>query len=65
MVKYYIHRDKKMKTFNELREELDEIAYKKDKKNHISSTKIKKTEIAYHSERKGSKKIRVFVNFFM
>lgn len=50
-----------MKTFNELREELDEIAYKKDKKNHISSTKIKKTEIAYHSERKGSKKIRVFV----
>ena len=50
-----------MKTFNILREELDEIAYKKDKKNHISSTKIKKTEIAYHSERKGSKKIRVFV----
>ena len=50
-----------MKTFTELREELDEIAYKKDKKNHISSTKIKKTEVAYHSERKGSKKIRVFV----
>ena len=51
-----------MKTFVELRQQLDEINFKQDhKKNHISSTKIKKTEVAYHSERKGSKKIRVFV----
>ena len=50
-----------MKTFTSLRQQLDEITYKQDKKNHISSTKIKKTEVAYHSERKGSKKIRVFV----
>ena len=50
-----------MKTFIELRKELDEVTYKKDKKNHISSTKIKKTEVAYHAEKKGSKKIRVFV----
>ncbi len=50
-----------MKTFIELRQELDEVTYKKDKKNHISSTKIKKTEVAYHAERKGSKKVRVYV----
>ena len=50
-----------MKTFVELRHQLDEITYKQDKKNHISSTKIKNTEVAYHAERKGSKKIRVFV----
>ena len=50
-----------MKTFVELRQQLDEITYKQDKKNHISSTKIKNTEVAYHAERKGSKKIRVFV----
>ena len=50
-----------MKTFNELRKELDEVTYKQDKKNHISSTKIKKTEVAYHAEKKGSKKVRVFV----
>ena len=37
-----------MKTFVELRSELDEVTYKQDKKNHISSTKIKKTEVAYH-----------------
>tara|TARA_R100001510_G_C7655634_1_gene214890 strand:- start:4197 stop:4814 length:618 start_codon:yes stop_codon:yes gene_type:complete len=50
-----------MKTFNELKKQLDEITYKQDKKNHISSTKMKNTEIAYHAEKKGSKKIRVFV----
>ena len=50
-----------MKTFNELRIQLDEVTYKQDKKNHISSTKISKTDVAYHAERKGSKKIRVFV----
>ena len=50
-----------MKTFIELRKELDEVTYKQDKKNHISSTKIKKTEVAYHAEKKGSKKVRVFV----
>ena len=50
-----------MRTFNELRQQLDEVTYKKDKKNHISSTKIKKTEVAYHAERKGSKKVRVYV----
>lgn len=50
-----------MKTFASLRQQLDEITYKQDKKNHISSTKIKNTEVAYHAERKGSKKIRVFV----
>ena len=50
-----------MKTFVELRSELDEVTYKQDKKNHISSTKIKKTEVAYHAEKKGSKKVRVFV----
>ncbi len=50
-----------MKTFNELRTQLDEVTFKQDKKNHISSTKIKNTEVAYHAERKGSKKVRVFV----
>jgi len=50
-----------MKTFAELRIQLDEVTYKQDKKNHISSTKIKNTEVAYHAEKKGSKKIRVFV----
>ena len=50
-----------MKSFASLRQQLDEITYKQDKKNHISSTKIKNTEVAYHAERKGSKKIRVFV----
>ena len=50
-----------MKTFASLRQQLDEITYKQDKKNHISSTKIKNTEVAYHAERKGSKKVRVFV----
>ena len=51
-----------MKTFVELRKQLDEINFKQDhKKNHISSTKIKKTEVAYHAEKKGSKKVRVFV----
>ena len=51
-----------MKTFVQLRTELDEVNFKQDmKKNHISSTKIKNTEVHYHSERKGSKKVRVFV----
>ena len=51
-----------MKTFLELRKELDEVNFNQDhKKNHVGSAKIKNTEIHYHSERKGSKKIRVFV----
>ena len=51
-----------MKTFIELREELNEINFKQDhKKNHISSTKIKTTDVMYHAEKKGSKKIRAFV----
>ena len=51
-----------MKTFVELRQQLDEINFKQDhKKNHISSTKIKNTEVMYHAEKKGSKKVRVFV----
>ena len=51
-----------MKTFTELREQLDEINFKQDhKKNHLSSTKIKKTDVMYHAEKPGSKKVRVFV----
>ena len=51
-----------MKSFKELREELDEINFKLDhKKNHISATKIKKTDVMYHAEKPGSKKVRVFV----
>ena len=51
-----------MKTFVELREELEEINFKLDhKKNHISATKIKNTDVMYHSEKPGSKKVRVFV----
>ena len=51
-----------MKSFTQLREELDEINFKLDhKKNHISSTKIKNTEVMYHAEKPGSKKVRVYV----
>ena len=51
-----------MKSFKELREELEEINFKLDhKKNHISGTKIKNTDVMYHSEKPGSKKVRVFV----
>ena len=51
-----------MKTFVELRQRLDEINFKADaKKLEISRTKIKNTEVFYHSEKKGSKKIRVWV----
>ena len=51
-----------MKTFKALRQELDEINFKSDqKKLELSRTKIKKTEVFYHSEKKGSKKIRVWV----
>ena len=51
-----------MKTFTELREELDEVDFKLDhKKNHISATKIKKTDVMYHAEKPGSKKVRVYV----
>ena len=51
-----------MKTFAQLRQQLDEVNFKQDmKKNHLSSTKIKNTEVHYHAEKKGSKKIRVFV----
>jgi hypothetical protein len=52
----------KMKTFTELRTQLDEINFKSDaKKLEISRTKIKNTEVFYHSEKKGSKKVRVWV----
>ena len=51
-----------MKTFVQLRQQLDEVNFKQDmKKNHLSATKIKNTEVHYHSEKKGSKKVRVFV----
>ena len=51
-----------MKSFSELRVELDEVNFKSDaRKLEISRTKIKKTEIFYHSEKKGSKKVRVWV----
>jgi len=51
-----------MKTFTELRAQLDEVNFSQDhKKNHISSTKIKTTDVMYHSEKKGSKKVRVYV----
>ena len=51
-----------MQSFKELRIELDEINFKADaKKLEISRTKIKNTEVFYHSEKKGSKKIRVWV----
>ena len=51
-----------MKTFTELRAQLDEVNFKLDhKKNHISSTKIKNTEVMYHAEKPGSKKVRVYV----
>ena len=51
-----------MKSFSELRQELDEVNFKTDaRKLEISRTKIKKTEIFYHSEKKGSKKVRVWV----
>ena len=51
-----------MKTFVELREELDEANFKVDaKKLELKRTKIKKIEVFYHSERSGSKKVRVYV----
>ena len=51
-----------MKSFKELRRELDEVNFKADaKKLEISRTKIKKTDVFYHSEKKGSKKVRVWV----
>jgi hypothetical protein len=51
-----------MKSFKELRTQLDEINFKADaKKLEISRTKIKKTEVFYHAEKKGSKKVRVWV----
>ena len=51
-----------MKLFRELRAELDEVNFKADaKKLEISRTKIKNNDIFYHSEKKGSKKIRVWV----
>ena len=51
-----------MITFKQLTEQLDEVNFKSDaKKLEVSRTKIKKTEVFYHSERKGSKKIRVWV----
>jgi hypothetical protein len=51
-----------MISFKELRTQLDEINFKADvKKLELSRTKIKNTEVFYHSEKKGSKKIRVWV----
>ena len=51
-----------MQTFKELRTQLDEVNFKADaRKLEISRTKIKNTEVFYHSEKKGSKKVRVWV----
>ena len=51
-----------MISFKELRTQLDEINFKADaKKLEISRTKIKNTEVFYHAEKKGSKKVRVWV----
>ena len=51
-----------MKSFRELRAELDEVNFKVDAKSlEISRTKIKNTDIFYHSEKKGSNKVRVWV----
>ena len=51
-----------MKTFVELRKQLDEVNFKSDQKNlELSRTKVKNTEVFYHSEKKGSKKVRVWV----
>ena len=51
-----------MKSFKELRTQLDEINFKADaKKLEISRTKIKKTDVFYHAEKKGSNKVRVWV----
>jgi len=49
-------------SFKELRTQLDEINFKTDaKKLEIKRIKIKNTEVFYHSEKKGSKKVRVWV----
>ena len=51
-----------MKTFQALKIELDEVNFKSDqKKLELSRTKVKNTEVFYHSEKKGSKKVRVWV----
>ena len=51
-----------MISFKELRTQLDEINFKADaKKLEVKRIKIKNTEVFYHSEKKGSKKIRVWV----
>ena len=51
-----------MKTFKTLKIELDEVNFKSDqKKLELSRTKVKNTEVFYHSEKKGSKKVRVWV----
>ena len=51
-----------MKSFKELRTQLDEINFKVDaKKLELKRIKIKNTEVFYHAEKKGSKKIRVWV----
>ena len=52
-----------MITFKELRTQLDEINFKGEvaRKLEIKRIKIKNTEVFYHAEKKGSKKIRVWV----
>ena len=51
-----------MRTFVELRTQLDEINFKADaKKLELSRAKISKTDVFYHAEKKGSKKVRVWV----
>ena len=51
-----------MISFKELRTQLDEINFKVDaKKLELKRIKIKNTEVFYHAEKKGSKKIRVWV----
>ena len=51
-----------MKTFIELRKQLDEVNFNADaKKLELKRIKIKNTEIFYHSEKTCSKKVRVWV----
>jgi len=51
-----------VRTFVELRTQLDEINFKADaKKLELSRAKISKTDVFYHAEKKGSKKVRVWV----
>ncbi len=51
-----------MQTFKDLRKQLDEVNFSTDaKKLELKRIKIKNTDVFYHSEKKGSKKVRVWV----